>query len=516
MGTDEGKFTLVENEPTSHTSLVLHLGSYLLKVCKVSLSYSTELKCFLWNGEEVNLTESQRGKFESSRWTQSIPISSKYTTRGRIRSLETISKYYLDKIDFHDKSVLVVGGYEGFELLWARANGAREVVAFADDFNDISFVESNRSLLAELFPGEMTWIPGKIQDVAPSLGRRFDIVLFFDGVCHTHDPLTLLVTVADLCAETLVMCTPFIIDGAEIPLVTFFPNVSPVDSLRDVSSPNKLWLFFALSQAGFSADEAKIWEHDFASIVARRSRENYRGTLESRPRLSDLPTDEGLESDLAVVMITCQRYSSAWIPFFTLFQRYWPDCPYKVYMGTDKGSFPDVMTLQTGDDGGAKNWAQRLRCVLQAIPEKFVFLFQEDFLIQEPVHTVAIRKLARHMRDHDVGVIRAICDPVPRTAWHGCADLGAYGTHDDFRLSLQASIWDKEVLITLLKDGEDPWLTEFVGSRRSQFCQKPFLGVMFAPLSYYCTAIMYGEWDDGALELLRREGIPTEGIPKKL
>jgi hypothetical protein len=33
---------------------------------------------------------------------------------------------------------------------------------------------------------------------------------------------------------------------------------------------------------------------------------------------------------------------------------------------------------------------------------------------------------------------------------------------------------------------------------------------------YYCTAIMYGEWDEGALELLRREGISTEGIPKKL
>ena len=482
----------------------------------MSVSYSNEWKCFLWKGEEVILTESQRSQVESSRWSQSIPISRSCITKGRIRSLDLVEKFRLDQIDFKDKSVLVVGGYEGFEMLWARAKGAREVVGFSDFFNDISFVESNRKLICELFPDAFTWIPGRIHDAAVSVKRRFDIVLFYDGICHTRDPMTLVRSVASLCNEIFVICTPFILDSDAVPVVTFFPEVFPVDSMRDVSSPNKLWLFFALSEAGFLVDNAKIWEHDFASIFARREREVTRVPTDGLPRLVDLPTDEGFESELAVVMITCERYSSAWSPFFTLFERYWPDCPYKIYMGTDKGSFPSVVTLQTGDDGSAKNWAQRLRCVLQGIPEKYVLLFQEDFLLQDRVDTAAVRKLARHMRDYDIGVIRVYPDPLPRTAWHGCADLGSHGPHEDFRLSLQASIWEKEVLIALLKDGEDPWLTEFVGSRRSQFCQKPFLGVRFGPVPYYCTAIMYGEWDEGALELLRREGISTEGIPKKL
>jgi SAM-dependent methyltransferase len=236
-------------------------------------------------------------------------------------------------------------------------------VGIADDFYEISNYPSARAVLTELFPDSFEWAEGPVEATLKKMDRKFDVVLFSEGLCHRRDPFSLLEAVADACAETLVLCSPFVIDNSEVPWVAHFPEYTPEGARRDVSSPNRLWLANTLQELGFDLEEFRTWEHDFASIHAIRRPLIANRSMHLIPSITDLPVDEGFESDLAVLMITCQRYSSAWHPFFVLFKRYWPECPYRVYMGTDKGSYSNIPTLQTGDDGSAKNWAQRLRSV---------------------------------------------------------------------------------------------------------------------------------------------------------
>jgi hypothetical protein len=37
--------------------------------------------------------------------------------------------------------------------------------------------------------------------------------------------------------------------------------------------------------------------------------------------------DERLCDRIAIPVVSCDKYSDLWQPFFALFDRFWPDCP---------------------------------------------------------------------------------------------------------------------------------------------------------------------------------------------
>ncbi len=37
-------------------------------------------------------------------------------------------------------------------------------------------------------------------------------------------------------------------------------------------------------------------------------------------------------SELAILVCSCDKYADVWEPFFKLFFKFWPDCPYPIYL----------------------------------------------------------------------------------------------------------------------------------------------------------------------------------------
>ena len=52
-------------------------------------------------------------------------------------------------------------------------------------------------------------------------------------------------------------------------------------------------------------------------------------------------------SDCSILVVSCDRYRDLWTPFFTLFQRYWPDCDMPVYLGTNCAQVEGVANSRT-------------------------------------------------------------------------------------------------------------------------------------------------------------------------
>jgi hypothetical protein len=119
--------------------------------------------------------------------------------------------------------------------------------------------------------------------------------------------------------------------------------------------------------------------------------------------IDNLPDDNSHEDRTAVLVMSCRRFEQAWEPFFILFKRFWPDCPYVVYLGTDSGSHPQAMTLSTGIDFG---WGSVCLNALEGIGADRVIMFQEDFLITAKVDNTKVRRLVRHAHDQDIGCLR--------------------------------------------------------------------------------------------------------------
>jgi hypothetical protein len=226
------------------------------------------------------------------------------------------------------------------------------------------------------------------------------------------------------------------------------------------------------------------------------------------------------ERRLSVLVASSDGYRDLWTPFFELFFRYWPDCPYPLYLGTNAIRYdgPRVTTLAVG---GERDWAASFRAMLAALGDEHVLVLLEDYLFDRPVDTVAIAELHDYLRRHDGACLRLV--PIPGAA-APCPDSAVVGElppGTPYRLSLQAAIWHRESLLALLRDGETPWQLELAGSARTEELARPFFALVEGadrPLSYFATAVEKGLWLRDALAFCRREGVlvtPVRGVESR-
>ncbi|MBN1679715.1 MAG: hypothetical protein JW966_05450 [Anaerolineae bacterium] len=224
-------------------------------------------------------------------------------------------------------------------------------------------------------------------------------------------------------------------------------------------------------------------------------------------------------SQLAVFVMSCDAYADLWSPFFSLFFKYWPACPYPVYLLANHLDYSDerVTTIKVGDD---INWAHTFSRGLQAVPEPYVLLLLEDYLFEAPVDSARIEALFDYMREKNAAYLRLRPSPPPDMACPDNDDVGEISKGAAYRLTTQAGLWDRQILLSLVKEGETPWQFEIEGSRRTDELDRPFLSIRKGiswPIKYYWyTAVFRGAWCRDAVRMCKREGIDVDLSSRQL
>ena len=212
----------------------------------------------------------------------------------------------------------------------------------------------------------------------------------------------------------------------------------------------------------------------------------------------------------AILVTSCDKYQDLWEPFFTLFFRYWPDCPYPVYLGTNHlmHDNPRVKTIAVGDD---TDWSSGFRGMLEEIPHPYVIVLIEDYLLTKYVDTVRIDRLITYMEEKGAGCLRLFPGSGHDLPYLDNPEVGEISKGADYRLSLQAAIWNKQTLLELLREGESAWELELNGTKRTNNLDVPFLCVTGdSPIPYFCTGVVKGKWVREAVELCEKEGIKVD------
>lgn len=228
-------------------------------------------------------------------------------------------------------------------------------------------------------------------------------------------------------------------------------------------------------------------------------------------------------ADACVLILSSDRYADLWEPFFTLFFRYWKDCPYKVYLGANLKKYDDsrVVTIQSGEP---KDWATDTRSIVSQIPEQYIILLLEDYFLTRPADCATLRKSIELMKSDNADFMRLGCFPVsfndlypfrqhPLESFAVVTEPGAM-----YALTLQAGIWKKDSFLDLLIPGESPWDFEIEASKRATKKKFRMLGIkpdpnedyVHGPISYLCTAVTKGVWMREALELCEKEKIKVD------
>lgn len=228
-------------------------------------------------------------------------------------------------------------------------------------------------------------------------------------------------------------------------------------------------------------------------------------------------------NDMAVLVLSSDRYSDLWHPFFALFFRYWKNCPYPVYLGSNKKRFDDprVTTILSGDP---KDWSADTISILKQIPEKYVLVILEDYFFTDRVDAETIQKSLELVKSENADFMRMASFPSsfndiypfrphPRAAFAVVTQPGAM-----YALTLQVGIWNREIFADLLIPGETPWDFEIEGSKRANDKKLKLLGIrpdpdeeyVHGPIPYLCTAVTKGVWMREALELCEKEKIECD------
>lgn len=478
-----------------------------------SLTYDSRSGVFLRDGRSVALSAETKDALSAQRWYHAVPISPEFVTRGTIDLRAYQGAIFPERLSFVGKSVLNVGCRDGYFMFQAEAAGASRVVGIDDMPNHLSYRSAFENAHA-LLGSKSSRVEIALNELSPEKLGTFDIVIVSEALTFYSDPSVVLKKISRLAGEAMIITSHFLNDSERIPKLATYNNFSRSEMYRECCAPNLYYFLSAVEACGFAPISAAQIEdlNKLALLAVRDPSKNLPRPL----NYAELPINPAHRGNTAVVVMSCRRFEQVWDPFFKLFQKYWPECPYKVYLGTDTGAYPGVNNIVVGEDRG---WGSNCLHILKQIPEERIIFFQEDFLIQGRVDNERVEKFVTHAHDFNIGCLRMVACPGPSADWQACDVLGTIGATDPYRLSMQLAIWDKSVFQSLVKEGQNPWEIEVRNQQLAALNPKPFLCVNAdtpQPVPYYITAVVKGEWQDGALDLLRKEGIPTEHIKKKL
>ena len=221
----------------------------------------------------------------------------------------------------------------------------------------------------------------------------------------------------------------------------------------------------------------------------------------------------------AIYIATCDKYSDLWPGFFHCFHKYWPDCPYDVYLGANQISWPDrrVCTLSSSVDS---SWSARIKEHLQNLDYQYVIFILEDFFIRKDISSSAIQKLIDFMVIKDATMLRLLPRPPPQRILDVTLGVGVCDEALPYRICTQASIWRRSSLVQLLRGNENIW--EFEHSVQDRippnmegfYCTKyaaiPYRGILFHHV------VEKGCWIPSEYMRLRIIGIPYYGNRKMM
>lgn len=206
--------------------------------------------------------------------------------------------------------------------------------------------------------------------------------------------------------------------------------------------------------------------------------------------------------NVSLLVMSCDKYSSAWYPYFELIKKYWPEHPKKVYLSAETRSYvTDGIDIITINSGKVEPWSQRLIDVLNQIDTEYVIFSLEDFFLLGPVKQDRINECLEWMKkDSTIAECRlSTFETIKNGEYYLEKDFAICPSSHTFRIDTQFAIWRKSYLIKILNHKETPWQFEARASERSRNDSEVLL--WFAPENEHdlSTMIMpyFNGWTEG-------------------
>ena len=218
--------------------------------------------------------------------------------------------------------------------------------------------------------------------------------------------------------------------------------------------------------------------------------------------------------ELSVIVMSCDKYADLWSPFAENFKKYWPTCPYPVYLVSETQVSNSEIFSETILCGKGKEWTERLEIAINQVNSDFTILLCEDYLLCDFVDSAKINELLVFAKNNNVGNLRMIPNPKPGRHLDINLNFSVYEKGSQYRVATQAGIWQRGYLKKLIIVKSSIWGFERLGSEFSNSLDEQVLCTTnhFFP---FIDAIHKGHWETNAIALCERNGIQIDFSRRK-
>jgi NAD dependent epimerase/dehydratase family len=219
--------------------------------------------------------------------------------------------------------------------------------------------------------------------------------------------------------------------------------------------------------------------------------------VERRVMITGIP--EALAGRCAVVIASCDAYSETWKPYEILLEKFWPECPFRVYLMSNEAVFssPRMTNILVGTDA---SWSSNLAVVLAKIPEEYVILMVDDCFFTRAVPSARIVEILQWTEVSGANCVHLFGRPRPAVQTTSLVGPLPPGTY--YRVSAVSALWRKTILLSILAPGETAWDFEIRGSVRSDAFDGFYSTLR--PCFSFINGIIKGKWHPRSLAALRK------------
>lgn len=161
-------------------------------------------------------------------------------------------------------------------------------------------------------------------------------------------------------------------------------------------------------------------------------------------------------SNVSILVSSCDKYEEAWVPFFTLLSNYWRNCCFDKYLLTESKNYTDfgVKTINCS----YKAWSSRLLYALNEIETEYVLFMLDDFFVMGEVDDEAIRRYISFM-DNDSGIssiyLKTSTGQTKISSKY--PELIKMEPGRIYYLNFQAGLWRRRDMMNVIQPGLSPW-----------------------------------------------------------
>jgi len=176
------------------------------------------------------------------------------------------------------------------------------------------------------------------------------------------------------------------------------------------------------------------------------------------------------EVPMKVIVTTCDKYLWAIRPFAYLFNTYWSELQEVIVVGFKPPKFklpPNFEFFSLGpSEYPANRWSNQVIDFLRQFPDSHFVWLLEDYWLNRRADNSGISTLHEYMQLHPE-VLRI--DLTTDRLYNGqMFEVESYGHYDiietprgsPYQMSVQAAIWNRKLLLALLRPNTSPWDVE--------------------------------------------------------